>query len=227
MKIRERDEARTLRPEQGQSIKEIARAVGASPSSVSRWVKDIELTPAQLAGLAMRNPILNAQRNGARTRSARARAERLAAQAGGRAAARSGDAVHAAACMLYWGEGSKSRNHVQLSNSDPAMVVFFVRFLREYFAVPDSRMRIQCNLHADYDQQVRDVEDYWVATLGLSRESLTKSIVNSVSKASLHKRRNMLPYGTCRLTVCSTAIVQHLFGAIQEYGGFDRPEWLD
>ena len=51
--------------------------------------------------------------------------------------------------------------------------------------------------------------------------------MNSVSKASLHKRRNMLPYGTCWLTVCSTAIVQHLYGAIQEYGGFDRPEWLD
>jgi transposase-like protein len=227
MKIRERDEARTLRREQGQSIKEIARAVGVAPSSVSRWVNDIELTSAQLAALAIRNPILNAQRNGARVRSARARAKRLAAQAEGRAVARSGDAVHAAACMLYWGEGSKSRNVVELTNSDPAMVVFFMRFLREYFAVSDSRFRVQCNLHADDEQEVRDVEDYWIAALGLSRESLTKSIVNSVSKASLHKRRNMLPYGTCRLTVCSTAIVQHLYGAIQEYGGFERPEWLE
>jgi hypothetical protein len=50
--------------------------------------------------------------------------------------------------------------------------------------------------------------------------------VNSVSKASLLKRRNTLPHGTCRLTVHSTVIVQHLYGAIQEYGGFDRPEWL-
>lgn len=166
MKIRERDEARTLRREHGQSIKQIARAVGVSPSSVSRWVKEIELTPAQLAALAMRNPILNAQRNGARTRSARARAQRLVAQAEGRAAVRSGDAVHAAACMLYWGEGSKSRNDVQLSNSDPAMVVFFAGFLREYFAVPDSRIRIQCNLHADNDQQVRDVENYGLQRWG-------------------------------------------------------------
>ena len=227
MKIRERDEARTLRREQGQSIKEIARAVGVAPSSVSRWVKDIELTPDQLAVLALRNPILNAQRNGARTRSAQARTKRLGAQADGRVAARSGNTVHAAACMLYWGEGSKSRNYVQLSNSDPAMVVFFLRFLREYFAVPNSRVRIQCNLHADDQQHVLEVEEYWLAALGLSRESLTKSIVNSVSKASLHKRVNMLPYGTCRLTVCSTPIVQHLYGAIQEYGGFERPEWLE
>jgi hypothetical protein len=38
---------------------------------------------------------------------------------------------------------------------------------------------------------------------------------------------NRLPYGTCRLMVHSTQVVQHIYGAIQEYGGFDRPEWLD
>jgi hypothetical protein len=27
--------------------------------------------------------------------------------------------------------------------------------------------------------------------------------------------------------VYSTAIVQHIYGAIQEYGGFDEPRWLD
>ena len=36
----------------------------------------------------------------------------------------------------------------------------------------------------------------------------------------------MLPYGTCRLSVCSTEIVQTIYGSIQELGGFDRPEWL-
>jgi hypothetical protein len=25
----------------------------------------------------------------------------------------------------------------------------------------------------------------------------------------------------------SSQVVQHIYGAIQEYGGFDRPEWLD
>ena len=56
---------------------------------------------------------------------------------------------------------------------------------------------------------------------------LTKSMVNAYSRASKRKRVNMLPYGTCKLTVSSTQIVQHIYGAIQEYGGFDRPEWLD
>lgn len=227
MKPIEQTEARRLRKEEGCSVREIQRRLRVSRSSVSRWVKDIELTPDQLADLAARNPILNAQMNGARARADRARAVRRLAQAEGRAAARAGDPFHAAACMLYWGEGSKTRNVVELTNSDPMVVTFFLRFLRWFFEVPDIRVRIQCNVHAADVDRVVEIEDYRLDALALSRESLTKSMVNSVPRSSLQKRRNLLPQGTCRLTVCDTAVVQHIYGAIQEYGGFDRPGWLD
>jgi hypothetical protein len=32
-------------------------------------------------------------------------------------------------------------------------------------------------------------------------------------------------YGVCELH--STRVVQHIYGAIQEYAGFDKPAWLD
>jgi hypothetical protein len=47
------------------------------------------------------------------------------------------------------------------------------------------------------------------------------------SKYSKKKRTNKLPYGTCTVTVHSSRIVQTIYGSIQEYGGFERPEWLD
>ena len=227
MKTAERDEARRLRRKEGESIKGIARVLGVAVSSVGRWVADIELTPEQLGALRARNPAFNGQRSGARTRSLRARELRRKAQEEGRIAARHADADHAAACMLFWAEGSKARNVVQLSNSDPEMVVWFLAFVRRYFGVPDEKVRIQCNLHADDETEVRRIEDFWLNRLGLSRVNLTKSIVNSVSRSSLGKRRRLLPYGTCRLTICSTPIVQHLYGAIQEYAGFEREGWLD
>jgi hypothetical protein len=40
-------------------------------------------------------------------------------------------------------------------------------------------------------------------------------------------KRNTLIYGTARLRVCSTFIAQSIYGAIQEYSGIERPEWLD
>jgi len=51
MKTRHREEARRMRHLEGRSIKEIARLLEVSRSSVSLWVRDIELTPAQHAAL--------------------------------------------------------------------------------------------------------------------------------------------------------------------------------
>jgi hypothetical protein len=208
------------------SIKEIARAVGVSCSSVSVWVRDIELTDAQINALRQRNPALNGQMAGVRMHSAKARARRSEAQDRGRLAAGHGDPLHAAGCMLFWAEGSRSQNMVRFTNSDPEMVAFFARFIRATFAPPVDRQRIWCNLFADHAPRRLEVEDFWLRTAELPRSCLTRSTVNVYSNASLKKRKNVLPWGTCRYTVHSTAIVQHLYGAIQEYGGFERPEWL-
>lgn len=129
--------------------------------------------------------------------------------------------------MLFWAEGSRHRNSVHFTNSDPEMLAFFARFLRTFFDPAPERMRVWCNLHADHAERLREVEDFWLAVVDLPRACLISSTVNVRSAASRRKRTNMLPWGTCRLTVHSTAIVQHLYGAIQEYAGFDRPAWLD
>jgi hypothetical protein len=47
------------------------------------------------------------------------------------------------------------------------------------------------------------------------------------SRYSQKKRKNKLPYGTCRIVVHSTEIAQTIYGSIQEFAGFDRPDWLD
>jgi hypothetical protein len=129
--------------------------------------------------------------------------------------------------MLYWAEGSKARNYVQFTNADPEVVVFFAKFLRVHFEVQDVQMRIACNLFADHAERQREIEDYWLERLELTRSCLCKSTVNVYSKYSQKKRTNKLPYGTCSLRVHSTRLVQTIYGSIQEYGGFDRPEWLD
>lgn len=227
MKLAERTEARRLRREQGLSVKEIARRVCVSQASVSVWVRDIELTPDQHRRLQELNGMHFRQIRARQVLSERHRTRRRQAQDDGRCLARREDAFHAAGCMLYWAEGGKSRNQVRMTNSDPEVLKFFVRFLRTYFDVADEQIRITCNLFADHlDRQVA-IEQFWLDWLDLPRASLCTSIVNVYSKYSRKKRTNRLPYGTCHVTVSRTAIVQHIFGAIQEYGGFERPEWLD
>jgi hypothetical protein len=209
------------------SVKEIERVLGVSRSSVSLWVRDIELTTEQEAALTARNPSRTFERNGWTANIERARLRRRRYQLAGRRRAREGDPVYLAGCMLYWGEGWKSRGSVQLSNSDPEVIRFFARFLRECFGVPKDRMRIVCHLFADHSARQQEIEEFWLDVADLPRSSLRKSMVNHYSRSSQKKRFNRLPYGTCKLIVHSTEIMQMIYGSIQELGRFNRPAWLD
>jgi DNA-binding CsgD family transcriptional regulator len=220
-KTTQREQARAPRSTKGLSIKEIARILGISQASASVWVRDVELTDAQRRALIERARI---RRN--RSRSQHFRHRRLRFQRDGRRRARAQNPFHAAGCMLYWAEGSKSRNAAQFVNSDPAMVRFFVDFLRHEYGIPDSDFRIDCNLFADHLERQCEIEQFWLDTLMFPRSCLRKSTVNVYSKHSQKKRQNKLPYGTVRVVVHSTAVVQSTYGAIPEYGGFERPEWL-
>ena len=226
MKVREREEARRLRADLGLPLGEIAARLGVAKSSVSIWVRDIELTPQQIEALKKSNPIFNAQRRGRDSRSRGARRLRLEAQGHGRRRARAGDGLHRTGCMLYWAEGSKRRNSVTFVNSDPEMVCLFVRFLRECYDVQRDALRLSVNCFLNNALTLDEVEGYWLERLSLPRSCLRQATVNVVSAASKRRRRT-LPYGTARVTVDSTFVVQSIYGAIQEYGGFERGEWLD
>ena len=129
--------------------------------------------------------------------------------------------------MLYWAEGAKKRNVVKITNSDVELLAYFASFLRREFAVRTEDMRVYCNLFADHVGQQAEIESFWLDRLSLPPSCLRKSVVNVYSKYSQKKRAGKLPYGTCALVVQSTRIVQTIYGSIQEYGGFERPAWLD
>lgn len=227
MKTLERHQARWYRRHEGRSVKEIARVVGVSPSTVSLWVRDIELTEEQHEALLARNPAYNHQRNGWAENVRRGRVRRGGYQLRGRQLARLADPLYVAGCMLYWAEGDKRRNSVRMTNSDPDLIALFGRFLRECFGVPGENFRVNCYLFADHIARQREVEQFWLDVLGVSRECLRKSIVNSYSRASKRKRVNKLPYGTCKVVVHSTEIVQMIYGSIQEFASCERVGWLD
>jgi transcriptional regulator with XRE-family HTH domain len=224
MKTDERRRARDLRAK-GWSVKDIHLELGVSRSSVSVWVRDVPLTEAQRAALAQRvrlGPLVAGERSANAAREARRRH-----QDEGRRLARERGPRYEGGCMLYWAEGAKSRNRVKITNSDAGLLAYFANFLRREFDVRSEDMRVYCNLFADHADRQREIESFWLERLGLPPPCLRKSVVNVYSKYSQKKRQGKLPHGTCALVVQSTRIVQTIYGSIQEYGGFDRPEWLD
>lgn len=224
IKTDEQRRARELRA-LGWSIGEIEHELHVSRSSVSLWVRSVELSPHAKARLLWRAGL--GPLNSAAHSIARARAIRAGYQTEGRLRARAGDASYAIGCVLHWAEGDKARNSVRMANSDPELLALFVDFLRTHFDVRDDQVSIHCNLFADHLERQREIEMFWLTKLGLPSSALRKSVINNYSKHSQKKRKNKLPWGTCKVCVHSSRIQQTILGSIQEYGGFERPEWLD
>jgi hypothetical protein len=224
-------EARRLRRTEGTPLKRLAARLGVSVSTVHVWTRDIELTPEQkarnLAGpRGPRSP--EAIARFVRTWSGMNRERRRSYQDEGRKRATLGEAVHQAGCMLYWAEGSKHRNSLAFANSDREMVVFFVRFLRDCFDLQPHDFTLRLNVYTTNGLTIREIEDHWLWALELPRTCLRKHSINHRPTSSSGTRRSKLPYGVCTIRVRrSTRLVQHIYGAIQEYAGFDEPRWLD
>jgi transposase-like protein len=126
MKTRERRIARAMRRDGGRSIKEIARRVGVSSSSVSLWVRDIELSEEQHAALAARNRLHYRQVLARAAMSEKARERRREWQRRGRRLAQIGEPDYVAGCMLGRGitDTQQSRLH-QLRSRNGAILRLF------------------------------------------------------------------------------------------------------
>jgi hypothetical protein len=211
-------------------IKRIAARLGVSPSSAYYWTKDIKLSPEQRLRNARgpggpQNPEQIRKRVAAIKRNARAK--RRSYQEEGRRRARQGDSAHQAGCMLFWAEGSKDRNRVSFCNSDPHMLAFFRRFLVDSLGVHPGRLTLALHVYLGNGLSIRQIEEHWLTVLDLPPHCLRKHQINPLPTSSSGKKKRKLPLGVATLTLDSTETVQHIFGAIQEYGGFEEPRWLD
>jgi len=225
MKTEEHKEARRLR-QAGLSIKEIEKQLGVARSSVSIWVRDIALSDSQKKCLEENANYTRGQRLGSETNRKKALEIRRHYQELGREKAQENDFLHLAGCMLYWAEGAKSRTDLKFCNSDANMMVFFLKFLCESLQLPVERITIRIICYTDC-KSLADIEAYWLKTLNLPKTCLRKSSVLKHPEDEVRKRQGKLPYGVCHLQVLrGVEIVQHIYGAIQEYTKLNNPTWI-
>ena len=84
------------------------------------------------------------------------------------------------------------------------------------------------NVYLGNGLPIETIEDRWLDRLSY-REAVFGSIRSiTCPRRAVVGRSNKLPHGVCSLTVNrGTPILQHIYGAIQEYSGIDQPTWLD
>ncbi len=161
-KLAERAQAQDLRA-QGWTMQEIAEELRVSKSSVSLWTRHVAFTPRPRAGNRNR---------GARQRGPNKQQLRKAAQifnchldARERLGRLTERDFLIAGVALYAGEGAKRDGDVRLVNSDPRMIAFFCAWLRRFFEVDESRLRVRLYLHAGLN--LHAANQFWATVTGI------------------------------------------------------------
>jgi len=232
-KINEKEKAICLRRDQGMSIKNIADELKVSKGTVSLWVRDIILSQEQknkLEERCFRGSYEARMRGGQTRRKIYYERRRQYQEEGRRLFLRyKNDLLFVSGIVMYWCEGHKTnnKNRMRFSNSDVHMMEFFIDFLRKYYDVKNEQITLVIDCYLNNGLSLSEIENYWLTSLGLSKDCSRKHRVNYYPKSSKKRtEKNKLPYGVCHLSVGDTKVIQSIYGAIQEYGRFDRPEWL-
>lgn len=118
-----------------------------------------------------------------------------------------------AGIMLYWGEGTKDGNTVAFSNSNPAMIVVFLRFLKIICGAPDSRVKALIHVYQDHDE--KELKKYWSSVTQIPETHFYKSF-NHGSKRGTYKKTSK--YGTLSLRCSDKKLLQIINSWIYEYG---------
>lgn len=205
MKSVERERAIELRLTHNLGYGEIAKQVKVSKSTLSRWLEDLPLSDERVLELR-RNAWSKGEAKREKFRQTM-RAKRDARESEIYLAQKkkfsriSEQALFIAGLMLYAAEGDKkSRADIAFTNTDPVLVLFFVRWAMRFLGFPKEKFRIQPHLYENMD--IKAEELFWIHQLGLSEKQLWKSQVNALRPKSF-SYRDTSRHGTCKLYVGS------------------------
>ena len=184
-KLWEKQRARELRAESW-TLQDIATELGVAKSSVSLWVRNVEFEPRprRIGAVARR-----AGPNKLRERKEREIAELL--DEGRRRIGRLSEREFlVAGTALYAGEGTKQDGDLRLANSDPRMILFFCTWLRHFFTVDESPLRVRLYLHEGLD--LEGANRFWSDHTGIPLSQFGRPY-RAVPDSSI--RRNKHPLG--------------------------------
>ncbi len=90
---------------------------------------------------------------------------------------------------LYWGEGTKANpTSVRLGNSDPQLILVFIRFLEEIFSVDRKRLRFGLQIFSDMSEG--EGLDFWRKTIKIEKSQFYKTIITPYHSIGNYRKKS-------------------------------------
>ncbi len=205
---------------QGKSIKEIAREIGVSQGTVSRWCSDIILSSDQqirlenkrreagmkaLAPWILRNRKL--KQNDILKQNIQGRQD---------LGKMTGRDLFMIGLGLYWGEGYKRGSQEWgFTNSDPKMIRIILIWLSKTYKIPIGRIIARITINQRYKNQTENITDTWARETNIPLSQFGKpTFISGYNNSKLDERTYR---GTLRIKVrCGTSLRRRILASIVE-----------
>lgn len=207
----ERQQARKLR-KHGASIRTIAKTLEVSRASVSSWCRDIVLSSIQiehLRGQQIRGGFSGRMMGAAANRMKRLKRIELYQEEGAKKliSVTNGELL-LLGLGLYLGEGSKTKNRAEFTNSNVEIIKLYLHWLYVCFDVQPSEILCRVLINTIHKARVVTIEKIWAETIGIP--------IKQFSPTTLIKTRNKKEYenadeyiGVLKVTVRKSSELQY------------------
>jgi predicted transcriptional regulator YheO len=212
-KLEEKELAQKLRAE-GLSYGEIQNKVKVSKDTISRWCRDIILSPKQTARL-IQNKLNGATKGrmiGAKKQQeARIRlSEKLFHKGVSKIGKLSKKERFMAGVGLYIGDGGKGDKRFAFANSDPKTIKFMSQWLTEFYDISPNKMAGQIWIHEDLNE--KQARKFWSNLTKIPEERIYKSYIAKNKVNSRKVRKQLHEHGVFSLLYHSSSTQREMLG---------------
>lgn len=212
-KLEEKVKARKLRSK-GLSYSEILKQVSVSKDTLSRWCRDVILSPGQLERLRKRK-LKGAERGriiGAKRQQERRIKEtnKVVVKAMKELGGLNKRDRFVAGIALYLGDGLKKDKSAGFANSNPEIIRFMMAWFREFCKVPEDKYRGQIWIHNNLSEV--DAKKFWSKLTLIPENQFHKTYVAENKKDSRKIRKNINKYGVFAIKIFDSWLQRKIMG---------------
>ncbi len=106
-----------------------------------------------------------------------------------------------AGVALYWGEGFKNKHEHRLGfcNSDPEMIMFYIKWLEKCFRIKKDDVIARLTLNVAYKEKTEAIENYWLKITGIPKNQFKNTFYQKTKWKKQYNEDNY--HGVLRIHV--------------------------
>ncbi|MBU2109657.1 helix-turn-helix domain-containing protein [Patescibacteria group bacterium] len=210
-RFRDRQKAIQLRIK-GKSYSQIKKIIGVSKSTLSYWLKDHPLSEERIRELKS-DPRRIEKYRATRLRQKQERFNKVYEKEKKNTRPFSKRDLFIAGLFLYWGEGGKTKySELCVSNTNPAVIKFFLKWLKESLNVPKEKIKIR--LHLYRDMSIKKEINFWAKELTIPKNQFRKPYIKKSNRESI-TYKTKFHHGTCNAIVDDVNVAQKVFANLR------------